>query len=145
MRTGWWVLSTRSSRPGGERAARGVDGRTYPWGDQIDGTKANYADSKRGAPMSVGAFPAGASPVGSLDMSGNVTEWTRSHYTKRYPYRSNDGREDVKAGDLPDRVIRGGSFSNTAIGVRAAARDGADTPEGFGFIGFRVALSPMRP
>lgn len=45
----------------------------------------------------------------------------------------------------PDRVIRGGSFSNSAIGVRGAARDGADTPEGFGFIGFRVAISAPSP
>jgi formylglycine-generating enzyme required for sulfatase activity len=127
-----------------ERAARGVNGRRYPWGNDIDEAKANYAAGTRGLPIAVGSFPAGTSPVGALDMSGNVTEWTRTHYTPRYPYpyRPDDGREDVDAGNLPDRVIRGGSFSNTELGLRAAARDAADTPTGFGFIGFRVAISP---
>ena len=128
-----------------ERAARGVDGRRYPWGDDIDATRANYAGGRRDGPTPVGSFPLGASPAGALDMSGNVTEWTRGHYNKGYPYRPDDGRENLTAGDLPDRVTRGGSFSNTEIGVRAAARDGADTPNGFGFIGFRVAISPTTP
>ncbi|MBN1999788.1 SUMF1/EgtB/PvdO family nonheme iron enzyme, partial [candidate division KSB1 bacterium] len=93
-----------------EKAARGGrDGRIYPWGPKIDPSRANYTDSGIGTVSPVGAFPAGASPFGVLDMSGNVWEWTRSHY-KKYPYKSADGREKLSAGNDVPRVVRGGSY-----------------------------------
>ena len=64
-----------------EKAARGTDGRTYPWGEGIDGSKANYLDSGDafdGRTTPVGLFPDGASPYGALDMAGNVWEWVSS-------------------------------------------------------------------
>jgi formylglycine-generating enzyme required for sulfatase activity len=105
-----------------EKAARGTDGRIYPWGDRIDPAKANYDGAKRGGRTAVGSFPTGASPYGILDMAGNVWEWTRSHY-KPYPYRRDDGRDDLKASDDIGRVVRGGSFGHAGRGVRAAYRD----------------------
>ena len=123
-----------------ERAARGVDGRIFPWGESIDPTKANYTAAKRGGPTPVGAFPGGASPDGLLDMSGNVSEWTRSLF-EPYPYRSDDGRENLKAGDGVPRVVRGGSFQNTAGNVRAVSRFRADPTNRSDFIGFRVVVS----
>jgi formylglycine-generating enzyme required for sulfatase activity len=62
-----------------ERAARGTDGRTYPWGESIDGSWANY-DSRVGKTTPVGSYPAGVSPYGGHDMAGNVREWVADWY-----------------------------------------------------------------
>ena len=82
-----------------EKAARGTNGVVYPWGDKFDPNKLNSSESEIGSLSAVGIFPAGASPYGLLDMSGNVWEWTRSIFGQRddkynynqykYPY---DGR-----------------------------------------------------
>ena len=79
-----------------EKAARGTDGRIYPWGDEFDAVKANGIWSQLG-PCAVGLFPEGASPIGRLDMSGNVLECTRSLWGEepelplyQYPYRPAD-------------------------------------------------------
>jgi hypothetical protein len=86
-------------------AARGPDGRIYPWGDGWDAGKCNSEEGGKLSTTPVGAYPQGASPYGVLDMAGNVWEWTYSRY-KAYPYRADDGREDVKA--VLIRVLRGG-------------------------------------
>jgi formylglycine-generating enzyme required for sulfatase activity len=123
-----------------ERAARGTDARIYPWGNEIDSTKANYTEANRDVPMPVGAFSAGASPYGLIDLSGNVSEWTRSQF-RPYPFRVDDGRDGADAPDSVPRVVRGGSFQNDETNVRAASRF-RDNPTGRSdFIGFRVAVS----
>jgi formylglycine-generating enzyme required for sulfatase activity len=127
-----------------EKAARGADGRIYPWGASIDPTNANYDGAKKGGPTPVGSYPAGASPYGLLDMSGNVWEWTRSHY-KDYPYRSSDGREDLSAGNDIPRVVRGGSFYDSDGDVRAAYRDVRGPVGRLSNLGFRVVVSPFSP
>ena len=77
-----------------EKAARGDDGRLYPWGnDAPDERQATSARAKHGARRAAGACGAGASPYGVLDMAGNVWEWASSAY-RPYPYRPDDGRED---------------------------------------------------
>ena len=83
-----------------EKAARGEDGSRYPWGDEIDPDKANYRDTGIGTTSPVGCFPAGLSPYGVADMSGNAWNWMRSLMGKDlkklefgYPYRPSDGRE----------------------------------------------------
>ncbi len=88
-----------------EKAARGVDGRRYPWGEQPEVGRANI-NTAHGV-RAVGTFPRGASPYGVMDMAGNVWEWTSSRY-QPYPYDASDGREDLKARGA--RVNRGGSW-----------------------------------
>ncbi|MEQ1911506.1 MAG: SUMF1/EgtB/PvdO family nonheme iron enzyme [Vicinamibacterales bacterium] len=121
-----------------EKAARGTDGRTYPWGEGIDPQRANYSASKLGTTSAVGSFSRWASPYGAQDMSGNVWEWTRS-LVKPYPYDPSDGREDLKADGL--RVVRGGSFRYDETYLRAASRNYYDPGIQSNYLGFRVVIS----
>jgi len=113
--------------------------RRYPWGARPDPNRANYGDTGIGGTSAVGCFPGGASPYGCLDMSGNVWEWCCSLYAP-YPYRRDDGREDLKA--KSDRVLRGGSFDNFERFVRCAYR-GWNSPENwYDDFGFRLVIAP---
>ncbi len=132
-----------------EKAARGTDGRTYPWGQELDRDRANYDDTGIGSTSAVGCFPKGASPYGVEDMSGNVWEWTRSLWGKdwetpefKYPYDARDGRENLDASREVRRVLRGGAFGINADFVRCAARGGNLPDLRLRNIGFRVVASP---
>jgi len=123
-----------------EKAARGSDGRLYPWGSEWAGDRANVDETGIGRTTAVGAFPAGASPCGALDMSGNVLEWCSSvGYTEAlYPYRADDGREDLECDAV--RALRGGSCNGSKRYVRCAYR-GTGFPDDFGYgAGFRVVF-----
>lgn len=87
-----------------ERAARGTDGREYPWGNEFDKQNANARELGLGGTSPVGIFLAGASPCGALDMAGNVWEWTASDYDER------------------TKVLRGGSFNHGSRIARCALR-----------------------
>jgi formylglycine-generating enzyme required for sulfatase activity len=133
-----------------EKAARGTDGRVYPWGDKPDPNRANYDETGIGTTSAVGCFPGGASSYGVEDLSGNVWEWTRSLWGKgwekpefRYPYDPGDGRENLAAAPDVRRVLRGGAFYLNEWGVRCAVRL-RNVPGGWlGYIGFRVVVSPL--
>lgn len=121
-----------------EKAARGTDGRTYPWGEGLEPDRANYEAAKVGTTIPVGSFPRGASPYGVLDMSGNVWEWTRS-LSRPYPYELSDGREDLDVEG--NRVVRGGSFDFLESLLRVAFRYDFDPGFQSYFVGFRVVVS----
>jgi formylglycine-generating enzyme required for sulfatase activity len=123
-----------------EKAARGTDGRVYPWVSDPDPNRANYDKTGIGATSAVGCFPGGRSPYDVEDLSGNVWEWTRSLY-RGYPYDPKDGREVLDAGSDQSRVLRGGAFSNVRY-VRCAWRNW-DYPGSRSYdYGFRLVLSP---
>ena len=102
-----------------EKAARGTDGRTYPWGEEVSCEQANYNVSCVGDTTEVGSYPDGASPYGALDMAGNVWEWTLSLY-QPYPYNPDDGRENLNGTNV--LALRGGSWFSNANYIRAASR-----------------------
>lgn len=125
-----------------ELAARGPQGRTYPWGEaKPDATRARFATGYS-AFVDVASLPAGATPEGIQDLAGNVHQWTSS-LAKPYPYRADDGREDPEL--EADRVTRGGAADTGAETLRATWR-GASVSRapraGHHNIGFRCARSP---
>ena len=126
-----------------EKAARGTDGRKYPWGNEDYAENyANICDvdcpiAKKGdisnpsfndgfaGPAPVGSFPDGSSPYGVMDMAGNVWEWT-STAAEPYPYDADDGREaqyDIQDGaKWPERILRGGPWNDGIAYQRSSYR-----------------------
>lgn len=105
-----------------ERAARGDDFRTFPWGeDKTDSTLANFnmlvADTSR-----AGSYPAGASPFGVLDMAGNVAEWVNDYYTFTYSLENTINPAGPASSSSLNRVVRGGSLGDAEINIRVAKR-----------------------
>ena len=131
-----------------ERAARGTDARIYPWGTGLEESRARFTRYGSMPPLQmpapVGTHPAGASPVGAMDMAGNVYEWTRSVFDK-YPYALDDGRERLGAPDSAERVVRGGSFVSDALYLRVAVRVRNSPDLRNEAIGFRLVSSRLRP
>jgi len=124
-----------------EKAARGTDGRKYPWGNEApNGTLCNF-DGNEGDTVAVGSYPAGASPYGALDMAGNVWEWVADWYDDGY-YRGSMDRNPKGPASGSYRVLRGGSWYHDEWFVRSANRYYRFNP-GFRsyFIGFRCARS----
>jgi sulfatase modifying factor 1 len=104
-----------------EKAARGTDGRLWPWGSDWDNTRLNMGQSSRKTTTPVGSFPQGASPYGVMDMAGNVWEWVNDWYDPTYYQRGHD-RDPVGPDGGQDRVLRGGGFNNAIQDVRTAHR-----------------------
>ena len=101
-----WVERRLPNEAEWEKAARGVEGRTFPWGSGIDCSKANYQFKCFSDTTPVKNLPNGISPYGAYDMAGNAWEWVSSLF-QPYPYDANDGRENLNSTE--SRVLRGGS------------------------------------
>ena len=126
-----------------EKAARGTDGRWYPWGNQKpDATRGALSlDRALSGPQPVGSFPLGASPYGCLDMAGNVYEWT-SDWLEPYPNAPPETRDEAGVWGHRFAVARGGSFYHTRHTYRAAKRMGFAPDETYFHVGFRTVWVP---
>ena len=118
-----------------EKAARGTDGRKFPWGETMDVSKFRLGVDQM---LPVGSFPGGASPYGCLDMAGNAWEWTSSLF-KPYAYVATDGREDPASTER--RVARGGSWAGQPFIAHAAYRFRPEPTFRHRYLGFRCAKS----
>ncbi len=132
-----------------EAAARGLAGRRFAFGDAFDPAACNAVETHVRRPTPVGVFPAGDTPEGAADLTGNVWEWTASAWGPDadapafgYPYRPDDGREAPAAPDACLRVARGGSWLNAADLLHAAYRYPFHPGHRNDLYGFRVALGP---
>ncbi len=134
-----------------EKAARGTDGRTYPWGNTFDGSRLNFcdrncefdwkdsdADDGYAQTAPVGSYPQGASPHGALDMAGNVWEWEADWYDAGY-YSQSPGRNPPGPDSGQYRVLRGGSWHDGGGFGRGAARNGGNPGDRGNYAGFRCA------
>jgi serine/threonine-protein kinase len=135
-----------------EKAARGTDGATYPWGNsRPDSNLVNYADANTSFDWSVktvddgykytspvGNYPDGASPYGVLDMAGNVWEWVADWYSKDYYSQSPESNPTGPVNGTI-RVMRGGAWDDLIEGVRSAYRAAYKQTNTNGDTGFRCA------
>jgi formylglycine-generating enzyme required for sulfatase activity len=126
-----------------EKAARGTDGRLYPWGNEPPTAARGHFGAKDKTPAlytAVGSYPQGASPYGALDMLGNQYEWTADRLV---PYPDNPRADKMKAhADGSLVCARGGSWYHGWIGFYAAKRFGLEPNETYYHIGFRTAWVP---
>jgi len=128
-----------------EAAARGKEGRSFPYGNTFDASRCNTFESHIRRRTPVGIFN-NATPEGAFDLSGNAYIWTLSIYDQKrfpYPYRSDDGRENILSTDIP-RVMRGGGWGLDHTSARAVSRVSAHPADRDGSIGFRVVVV-LRP
>ena len=129
-----------------EKAARGTDGRTYPWGNGTASCEYAVMDEGDGADgcgtgytWPVGSKPAGASPYGAMDMAGNVWEWVEDWYDSGY-YSTSPLSNPTGPLSGSYRVLRGGMWLLTPNGLRASERYRDNPPSGGGgAYGFRCA------
>ena len=155
-----------------EKAARGTDGRIYPWGNEYDKTRLNCAENKIEKPTPVTKYPQGQSVYGCFDMAGNVWEWTADWYDSQYyrhapnkdpqgpnvaeenPYFGRPEEVGISIYELKPsptskalsgcKVLRGGSWNGSGVvHIRCANRDYDELIYKNDTIGFRCARSLM--
>ena len=138
-----WAGRQLPSEAQWEKAARGTDGRIYPWGNQAPNANLLNYFHNLGDTTAAGSYPDGASPYGALDMAGNVWEWTADWYDSDYYSSRTTWRNPAGPSSGDNRVLRGGSWNFYYSGYVRAADRGRDTPDDrYFYRGFRCRLSP---
>ncbi|MCJ7435410.1 MAG: SUMF1/EgtB/PvdO family nonheme iron enzyme, partial [Anaerolineales bacterium] len=132
-----------------EKAARGTDQRTYPWGEGIDQSRANYNNNNEtdyvGDTSKVDGYTSGVSPYGAYDMAGNVWEWVADLYDENY-YSSLLGTTKNPLGPTVGefRVVRGGSWNSNSYSLRSSYRSWLNPANATIYVSFRCAR-PANP
>jgi formylglycine-generating enzyme required for sulfatase activity len=127
--------------PQWEKAARGTNGRIYPWGGEANPDRANYGDTGIGTTSAVGGFPDGASPYGVEDLSGNVWDWAISiSYDHLGESASSSDDKENEIG----QVIRGGSHKGSLEEVSCFSRRKLPADHRSFEIGFRVVVRSVQ-
>jgi len=130
-----------------EKAARGADGRLYPWGNYWEAGKLNSYEAGPDHTTAVGQYsPQGDSPYGAMDMSGNVQEWCLDWYNAaEYQRRGKVTHQPHGPRTGITRVIRGGSFESYGEAVRCACRNDSHPGRHVYGVGFRLVIASPRP
>lgn len=124
-----------------EKAARGTDGRTYPWGNESPAADLLNYNANVGDTTESGKYPDGLSIYYAYDMAGNVWEWVNDWYSETY-YKSSPASNPMGADTDVFRVYRGGSWNGNDSSVRSAYRYGSGPSGTSDELGFRCARSP---
>jgi formylglycine-generating enzyme required for sulfatase activity/predicted nucleic acid-binding Zn ribbon protein len=123
-----------------EKAARGIDGRLFPWGDEPP--SADLANFSVQDTVAVGSYPDGASPYGVLDMAGNVIEWVFDYFQSTY-YRVSPYENPQGPASGSTRVYRGGSYHNLDAALRVVMRGSRSENHANVDIGFRCVMDEL--
>lgn len=123
-----------------EKAARGVDGRKYPWGNQWKSDLSNHQDNSNGRVVEVSSYSGGQSPYGLINMSGNAAEWVADYYDRDY-YNYSPSYNPAGPDLILDHVIRGGSFEDPPEWSTTYFRNSSHSALPNPRVGFRCAQS----
>ena len=139
-----WVGARLPTEAEWEYAARGTEGRRYPWGNETPSCEVAQYGSCDGDTVAAGSLPGGASWAGVLEMAGNVWEWVYDWYVSDYygvsPRQNPEGPQSGSS-----KVVRGGSWGNGLLYLRGTTRDAFIPRNKYIYVGFRCAYSAYLP